>query len=223
MIARPQLLDQACSLVEQQEQRPREEREHAVVGDAIEIRMQRRAAASAASGRRTEFSLNERCRPARPTRAGPTPPADIDGRSRSARSRTVGGFGNDRRYEVVLHAGEPAVLHVRRRSGLRIPRYSACWYFFAVGEIAGPRNAKLSTLNIERSTSGSVRAMRAYECRCPRRAARVVDLVFEADAVHAAVEHEGLGDRDAIAVGPGERHAQLVLSRRERVAVWRRS
>ena len=59
--------------------------------------------------------------------------------------------------------------------------------------------------------------IRAYECDNPGCRRLVVDWVLDADREHAAVEDVSLGDRDSIAVGPGERHAQFVLASRELV------
>ena len=112
--------------------------------------------------------------------------------------------------EVVLQGGEPAVAHFEGQvTVLRVGGVELA----ILGAVVNRRTVERVTLDIEhRALGGRIIAQDLrVRARSPGRAAAVVDLVLHVDAVLAAVEHEGLGDRHC-ALTPGERHAQLVAA-----------
>ena len=120
-----------------------------------------------------------------------------------------------RRYdgadEVVLQRGEPAVAHFEGQvTVLRVGDVELA----VLGAVVNRRTMEGVTFDIEHGALGGriIAQDLRVRARSPGRAAAVVYLVLHVDAVLAAMEHEGLGDRDSRRIGPGERYAQLVAA-----------
>ena len=212
------------SLVEQPEQRLRDQREPVVICHAVELGVQRHqlllqlgadeeALLQHGAGARGHGFLR--------ARGGECVFAAVYAHRVGV---GLGRVRNDGAHEMVLHAGEPTVRHrVELLDELGLVEVQLVIREVTVVLLLEPdgRAAEGEAVHLEHGTLD--RRIRSLDLcvrmNLVRRATLVVDGVLEADGEHAALENEGLGDRDALAVGPGERHAQLLLPGLEAVLV----